>query len=143
MDAGKYEEALELYREAGIIPDAIGAALWDDQPLMSAKFHTAFCLDKLGQREEALPLWETVAARAGSPILKARAMVEMGRKDEAKKLLEGRIAGWKREMELEDSGYFRAQPFFISYMEDARREREAVYNGQIREAEKLLASAGL
>ena len=110
---------------------------------MSAKFHTAFCLDKLGRREEALPLWETVAARAGSPILKARAMVELGRKDEAKKLLEGRIAGWKREMELEDSGYFRAQPFFISYMEDARREREAVYNGQIREAEKLLASAGL
>ena len=85
-----------------------------------------------------MPLWETVAARAGSPILKARAMLELGRKEEVKGLLEGRIAGWKREMELKDSGYFRAQPFFISYMEDAEREREEVFSGQIRQAEKLL-----
>ena len=142
-DAGQYEEALRLYEEAGVIPDAIGAALWDDQPLMHAKFNTAYCLDKLGRREDAVPLWETVAARAGAPLLKARAMLELGRKEEAKKLLEGRIAGWKREMELQDSGYFRAQPFFISYMEDAGREREAVFSGQIREAERILTEAGL
>ena len=143
LDAGQYEDALRLYEEAGVIPDAIGAALWDDQPLMHAKFNTAYCLDKLGRREEAVPLWEIVAARAGAPLLKARAMLELGRKEEAKKLLEDRIAGWKREMELKDSGYFRAQPFFISYMEDAGREREAVFSGQIRQAEKILADAGL
>ena len=70
-------------------------------------------------------------------------MLELGRKEEAKTLLEGRIAGWKREIELKDSGYFRAQPFFISYMEDAGWEREAVFSEQIRQAEKILAEAGL
>ena len=139
-DRGNYEAALQLYEEAGVIPDGIGAALWDDQPLMHAKYNTAYCLDKLGRREEAIPLWETVAARCWSPILKARAMQQLGRTEEAGKLLEGKISGWKNEMALRDSGYFRAQPFFISYMEDAAREREEVFSGQIREAEKLLAA---
>ena len=138
FDAGDYANALNIYREAAVIPDYIGAGLWDESPLMDSKYYSALCLEKLGNEDEAKAILAVVADKAGDPLLRAKAMKALGRGKEAADYLAGLISGWRHELTLVDSGYFGASPFFISYMEDAKTERKNAFESKIAAAQKLI-----
>ena len=141
---GKYEEALEAFRTAQVIPDNLGAGLWHVDPLVPSQYYEALTLTKLGRIDEANKIYDYISKihldffsdmyLPELPIYEAISLMKLGLDDEAQALLAKYIARWENEMERHDSGYFNQQPFFISYLDDAKTERDAFYS-------KLLAFA--
>lgn len=135
---GEYEKALEAFRTAQVIPDNLGAGLWHVDPLVPSQYYEALTLEKLGHADEAAKIYEYIAGihldffsdmyLAELPIYEAMSLKKLDREDEADALLTKYIDRWQSEMKRVDSGYFAQQPFFISYLDDAKTERDAYYN---------------
>ncbi len=144
---GKYEEAIEAFRTAQVLPENLGAGLWHECPLVPAKYQEALLLEKLGRTGEAFELYNyfnTLYVDFFSnmhlpmlPVYQALGDIRMGKKEEAAALLDRTLAGWRREMTRRNSGYFGTTPFFIPFMDDPVRMREQYYRPLIQEAEAV------
>ena len=136
--AGDYEKALEAFRTAQVIPDNLGAGLWHVDPLVPSQYYEALTLTKLGKIDEANKIYEYISDiyldffsdmyLPELPIYEAMSLIKLGREDAAQALLAKYITRWENEKKRVDSGYFAQQPFFISYLDDAKTERDAFYN---------------
>ncbi len=144
---GKFEEAIEAFRTAQILPENLGAGLWHECPRVPAKYQEALLLEKLGRRDEAFAIYQyfnTLYVDFFSnmhlpllPVYQALGDIRMGKKEEADALLDKTIAGWKHELSRRNSGYFGTTPFFIPFMDDPVKMREQYYLPLIREAEAV------
>ncbi|MBQ2863434.1 MAG: tetratricopeptide repeat protein, partial [Clostridia bacterium] len=141
---GEYEKALEAFRVAQVIPDNLCAGLWHVDPLVPSQYYEALTLEKLGRADEAAKIYEYISGiyldffsdmyLPELPIYEDLSLKKIVREDESDALLSKYIERWQNEMKRVDSGYFNQQPFFISYLDDAKVERDAYYS-------KLLAFA--
>ncbi len=135
---GEYEKALEAFRTAQVIPDNLGAGLWNPDLLVPTQYYEALTLQKLGKNDEAAKIFEYISDiyldyfsesyLPEIPVYEAMSLIKLGREAEADALLTKYLDVWENEKKRVDSGYFEQQPFFISYLDDAKTERATFYN---------------
>ena len=146
---GDIAGALKAYRDGQIIPDNLGAGLWNDAPLMPLIYGEGICLDMLGERDAARKKYETVLSLQVDfftnmqepllPVYQALALSRLGRADEARELANRTISGFEGARELRDGGYFATTPFFDCYFSDAKTARAERYDALISSARRLIS----
>lgn len=142
LAAGQPETALEHFRKAQVLPDNLGAGLWNDVLLVPHRYYEAVCLQKLGRQAEAaerldwimvhkqdyftdmhlpeLPCWQAMTR-----------LLQGGHEPEARERIVAHLHAQERATSAIDPGYRKTTPFFISYMEDAKRIRQAGIDWQL------------
>ena len=130
---GDCARALEHFRAAQVLPENLGAGLWNEVLLAPHRYAEGVCLKMLGREEEAekcfrfvcdlpqdyfsdmhlpeLPCWQALAHR------------QLGHDAKALELLARHEQKWRQAREARDPGFFKTTPFFISFLEDAPQMR--------------------
>ena len=83
-----------------------------------------------------------IAETSPDILQRARLLIKLGRKDEAVLLLGKKLDEWKTEMKKRDSGYYSAQPAYLSYLEPSAADRKRRFGPLIKEAEKIMEEIG-
>ena len=138
FSSNKFQEAAEAFKKAQILPQNLGAGLWNECRLVPNQFYYAKSCEKIGKSDEAqkiydnilkleidyfsnmhlpeLPYYQAMAYTAKGNFLMGRAIIDKYQKK------------WKEKLEEKDAGYFDTTPFFISYCDDAQIIRKGYYS---------------
>ena len=136
---GEIDTALENYLAAQSIPEWLDGNISGESPFARAKLGEAECLlRKNPDDEKAKAILARLCDIHPDTFVRADLLMRVGRKDDAVKLLEGRISDWKRQLKICESGYYRSQPAFLSYLEPAAAERRRIFSPLIKRAEETL-----
>lgn len=148
FEEGEYEKAIEEFRTAQIIPDNLGAGLWQVGPIIPSKYNEALCLGYMGKEDEAKEIFDYIIGLdvdffsnmhlPSLPCYQTLSLLQIGKEKEAFEHITHYMNIWKEEIVRKDSGYFSATPFFISYIEKAEKARSKYYSALINEAQQIL-----
>ena len=148
LERGDDDAAMTAFENAQVLPENLGAGLWHFAPLVPAKYQQALLFEKRGEKEKAFEIYKffnylyvDYFSNMNLPLLpvyQALGNIRMGNVAEAKAQLEKAIADWTFERDREDSGYYGTTPFFIVYMDDAKKARYADYQARIDTAKAVL-----
>lgn len=137
MKEQKYEQALEAFRKAQILPQNLGAGLWNECKLVPHQYYEAQCLDALGQAEAAEDIYSHILRlkvdfftdmyQKEVPYYLALSSRRMGDELAGRAIMDKFFQAWSRELQVEDAGYFATTPFFISYCDDPAQMRTAQF----------------
>ena len=129
--------ALARFRQAQQLPDNLGAGLWHEAWLVPHQYYEAICLEQLGQPAAARLIYEHIVGLTidyfsnmhlpGLPCWQALALLRLGRAEDARQALQTAETRWQQALRQPDAGYFKATPFFISYMEQPQSLRRGLY----------------
>ena len=135
LRARQPEEALRCFKSAQVLPDHLGAGLWNDVLLVPHRYFEGMALKALSREAEAREAFGWILEFKQDyftdmflpelPCWQAATLTAMGRAPEAEKLCAEHLSRWAQAARREDAGYFRTTPFFISYMEDPAAQRAA------------------
>lgn len=158
MLAGDLETALGHFREGQILPQNLGAGIWNHCKRVPLQYHEALCLEKLGQREEARSIFFRIAAiqieyfsnmhLKELPYYQAKSYQHLHEALKGQHLMTKYNREWKEIIDVKDPGYFGTTPFFLSFVEEPAKLRKAqylyltalckAYRGQKEEAADLM-----
>ncbi len=146
--SGDFKAALAGYRRGQVIPENLGAGLWNDAPLMPLVCREGLCLKALGDAEAAKECFVRVISMEVDffsnmqepllPIWQATALRALGRNAEAEALAAETLHGFEHSRRLADGGYFTTTPFFNCYIDDPAKARDAHFGSLIERAKKIL-----
>ena len=142
--SGDVKAAMDAYIAAKTIPDWLDGSIGGEAPFIRAMLGEAECMRELSPNDTS-PADKIVAhiAETSPDILqRARLLIKLGRKDEAVPLLGKKLDEWKTEMKKRDSGYYSAQPAYLSYLEPSAADRKRRFGPLIKEAEKIMEEIG-
>jgi len=130
---GKPEQALTSFRAAQVIPDELGAGVWNVAMLVPPAWFEATALRQLGRVAEADAICRRLAEMPvdlfsamyvpALPYYRACANRDLGQTEAAVRMLRDMLASAQDALVRSDSGPFRVTPFFISYQDEPARER--------------------
>lgn len=136
-DACNMEKALELFRLGQILPQSLGAGIWNHCKLIPLKYHEALCLEKLGKQKEANDIFRYIATVTIEyfsnmhlkelPYWQAKAWEHLGEKIKAQQLMTKYQREWKKIIDIKDNGFFGTTPFFVSFMDSPEKLRKSQY----------------
>ena len=148
---GRYDKALEAFDTALVLPENLGAGLWNDGPLAPSLYGKARTLVKLGKTDTAAEVYRQILAmkvdffsdmhQPTLPIWQACALRELGEWEKAEVLYRTTLEKFAGSKEKKDSGYFTTTPFFNCYIDPADTAREAHFAGLLRDAETVYRTA--
>lgn len=134
---GNTEKALEVFRNGQILPQNLGAGIWNHCKLVPLKYFEAICLEKLGNKTEADALFRYIATieieyfsnmhLKELPYYQACAWRHLGENLKGQQLITRYRREWSGIAKTVDNGFFSTTPFFISFMDDPRKMRMAQY----------------
>ncbi len=138
MNNCQFSEAADAFQKAQILPQNLGAGLWNECKLVPHQFYLAQCYEKMGQPDKAneiyshilelkidyfsnmhlpeLPYYQAMAYVAKGDFWSGRALIDISQK------------AWHEAIHKSDAGYFTTTPFFISYCDDASSVRKAYFS---------------
>ena len=61
FDNGNFEKAMEFFRFGQVLPQSLGAGIWNHCKLIPLKYHEALCLEKLGKKADADKIFTYIA----------------------------------------------------------------------------------
>lgn len=138
---GEYEAAMARFKSAQVLPDTLGAGLWNEVLLVPHRFFEAECLTALGRSDEANAIYFDIAAllidyfsNMQLPELRcwqALCWARLGQAGRGVMMLKEHIRIFEDGKARRDAGYFKTTPFFISFMEPAKMLRDASCDWQI------------
>ena len=131
----QYDRALVHFQNAQVLPDNLGAGLWNDVLLVPHQYYEAVCLQKLNREAEARAVLEHVLllktdyfSNMYLPELacwQAKIYRHTGKPAVAESLLSTHVRIYQKLQRSRLPGYFRATPFFISYQPDPQTQQQA------------------
>lgn len=137
LDKGNIETAIELFRNGQILPQSLGAGIWNHCKLIPLKYHEALCLKLLGQKSEANEIFSYIANvrieyfsnmhLKELPYWQAKSFIHLGEPTKAQHLITKYLREWKQIKYTKDNGYFGTTPFFIPFIDEPQRLRKAQY----------------
>lgn len=132
---GNISEALEIFRKGQILPQSLGAGIWNHCKLVPLKYFEAVSLHKLGKKAEAdeiLTYIATIGIEYFSnmhlkelPYYQACAWRHLGEDIKAQRLITKYRREWSGIDKIKDNGFFGTTPFFISFTDNPKQLRRA------------------
>lgn len=137
LQQGEYQQALEYFRVGQVFPDNLGAGIWNIAMNVPSMYYEAQALDHIAPKK-AGEIYRFIAEMGidfftymylpGVDYYRAMAFRSLGDEVKAKALLEAAIVKWQDDKKKPDHGYFKATPFFLSYLEDPANVRQQHYD---------------
>ena len=138
MAQNKMKEAAECFSKGQILPQNLGAGLWNIVKLVPYKYYEGICLKSLGQEAKAKENFEFITNieidyfsnmhLPELPYYQALCYQEIGERLKGDVLVNYTLQEWKEAIDKTDPGYFSTTPFFICFCDDAKRQRTAYYS---------------
>ena len=135
MADGRPADALDSFRAAQVLPQSLGAGLWNRCKLVPARFCEATALEQLGRTAEAQQIFRDIADieieyfsnmnLKELPYFQAYALCHLGEPLEAQKRMTKYAREWAQIADGTDNGYFATTPFFLSFVDDPSVLRKA------------------
>ena len=136
-DAGNYDKAIEYFAKGQILPQSLGAGIWNHCKLIPLKFHEALCLEKLGQTDRADEIFRYIATTEIEyfsnmhlkelPYYQALSFDHLGESLKGQHLITKYFREWEKIKDVKDNGYFGTTPFFIPFVDEPTKLRQAQY----------------
>ena len=137
LEKGNTEKALESFKKGQILPQSLGAGIWNHCKLVPLKFFEAVCLEKLGKKEKADEIFSYIANIGIEyfsnmhlkelPYYQAYAWQHLGDNVKAQRLITKYRREWSGIDKTADNGFFGTTPFFISFTDDPKQLRRALH----------------
>jgi len=137
MRQNKMQEAAICFKEAQTLPQNLGAGLWNYVRLVPYKYYEAICLKAIGREDQAKANFEYITSfeidyfsnmnLPELPYYQALSYRELGMCLKGDVLINYKLKDWKEALHAADAGYFSTTPFFISYCDQAKQQRNAYY----------------
>ena len=137
LEKGNTEKALEIFKKGQILPQSLGAGIWNHCKLVPLKFFEAVCLEKLGKREKADEIFSYIANIGIEyfsnmhlkelPYYQAYSWRHLGENIKAQRLITKYRREWSGIDKTADNGFFGTTPFFISFTDDPKQLRRALH----------------
>lgn len=137
LDNGNTEKALEVFRKGQILPQSLGAGIWNHCKLVPLKYFEALSLEKLGNKAAADEIFRYIATIGIEyfsnmhlkelPYYQARALRHLGEKIKAQRLITEYRREWSGIDKVSDNGFFGTTPFFISFTDNPNQLRRALH----------------
>ena len=132
-----YLKALNHFKTAQMFPKNLGAAVWHEVMKVPHMYYEAICNEKMGKTEVAEHLYEAIIdipftyfTKMYLPSFeyyKILSYEAFGNSDERDALLESLINECSSNIAKKDYGFFKATPFFVSYLEKPENARKVHY----------------
>lgn len=133
LDNGDTQKALEYFRCGQVLPQSLGAGIWNHCKLIPLKYHEALCLEKLGEKEKADEIFRYISGVTIEyfsnmhlkelPVWQAKSFEHLGEPLKAQHLITKYYPKWKSIKDTKDKGNFCTTPFFISFIDDSKELR--------------------
>lgn len=137
LDNGNYEKAIEYFREGQILPQSLGAGIWNHCKLIPLKFYEAICLENIGEKSKADEIFRYIATTEIEyfsnmhlkelPYFQALSFNHLGEELKGQHLITKYFREWSKIKDIRDNGYFGTTPFFIPFVDEPARLRKAQY----------------
>lgn len=137
MQENKMQEAANYFKDAQILPQNLGAGLWNYVRLVPYKYYEAICLKELGQADRAKQNFEFITSfeidyfsnmnLPELPYYQGLAYRELDMPLKGLVLINYKLQEWEEGINTEDAGFFATTPFFISFCDKAKQQRNAYY----------------
>jgi tetratricopeptide (TPR) repeat protein len=161
MKAGNYEKALELLTFGQILPQSLGAGIWNHCKYIPMRYRAALCLEALGRKSEADEIYTYIATTEIEyfsnmhlpelPYYQALSYDRLGESFKARSLITKYRRAWSTFEDVVDNGFFATTPFFMPFIEEPKKLRRAkalYFNGLVdrylgldAEADKKMAES--
>lgn len=132
---GKFQEAMNYFAEGQVLPQSLGAGIWNHCKLIPLKYHQALCLKELGYTKEANEIFSYISTTQIEyfsnmhlkelPYYQALSLNELGKNTAAVQCITTYLREWEKIADVKDSGYFSTTPFFISFVDTPEKLRKA------------------
>ena len=137
LDSGNFTKAIEYFREGQILPQSLGAGIWNHCKLIPLKFYEAICLEKIGEKTKADEIFRYIATvqieyfsnmhLKELPYFQAYSFNHLGEEIKGQHLITKYFREWSRIVDIKDNGYFGTTPFFIPFVDEPTKLRKAQY----------------
>ena len=137
LEKGNTEAAIELFRKGQVLPQSLGAGIWNHCKLIPLKHHEALCLELLGKKTEADEIFSYIANFTIEyfsnmhlkelPYWQAKAFMHLGEPTKAQHIMTKYLREWSKIQHTKDNGYFGTTPFFIPFVDEPQMLRRAQY----------------
>ena len=137
LDKGNLEKAIEYFREGQVLPQSLGAGIWNHCKLIPLKFHEAVCLENIGEKAKADEIFRYIATveieyfsnmhLKELPYFQALSFNRLGEELKGQHLITKYFREWSKIKDIKDNGYFGTTPFFIPFVDDPAKLRKAQY----------------
>lgn len=135
LEQGEIRQALEFFREGQVLPQSLGAGIWNHCKRIPLKFHEAICLERLGENEQAKAIFRYIADTEIEyfsnmhlkelPYYQALAHDRLGDGVCGQQLITKYRREWDKIKQVKDNGYFATTPFFIPFVDAPEKLRRA------------------
>lgn len=130
LKEGNVEKALEVFKNGQILPQSLGAGVWNHCKLVPLKYMEAVCLEKSGEKAKANEIFSYIANIGIEyfsnmylkelPYYQALSFEHLGESLKAWKIINEYRRKWGNIDKIKDNGFFGTTPFFISFMDDPK-----------------------
>ena len=137
LGSGNVKEALEIFRKGQILPQSLGAGIWNHCKLVPLKYFEAVCLEIIGEKVKADEIFTYIATIGIEyfsnmhlkelPYYQACAWKHLGEEIKAQRTITKYRREWSGIDKIRDNGFFGTTPFFISFTDDPKRLRRALH----------------
>lgn len=133
-----YAKAIEMFRSAQVLPQNLGAGIWNHCKNIPCRFFEAVCLENLGKKSEAESIYRYIVDTEIEyfsnmhlkelPWYQALSYDRLGEHIKGVQLMTSYRRIWAEALTRKDSGYFATTPFFIPFTDNAADMREAQFS---------------
>ena len=135
MRKGDYQKALELSRKGQMLPQSLGAGIWNHCKYIPLRYREALCLEELGRREEAEEIYRYISSTEIEyfsnmhlpelPYYQALSYDRLGENCKSRKLMTVYMRKWSKMESVMDNGFYVTTPFFMPFIEEPERLRSS------------------
>ena len=128
---------MEFFRLGQVLPQSLGAGIWNHCKLIPLKYHEALCMEQLGQNGPAAEIFRYIAGTEIEyfsnmhlkelPYWQANALTHLGEHTKAQHLIIRYLRQWSGICRTRDNGFFGTTPFFISFVDEPAKLRRGLY----------------
>lgn len=137
FESGNIEGAIELFRKGQVLPQSLGAGIWNHCKLIPLKYHEALCLEILNKKVETDEIFSYIANVTIEyfsnmhlkelPYWQAKSFMHLGEPTKAQHIMTKCLREWSKIQHTKDNGYFGTTPFFIPFVDEPQKLRRAQY----------------
>ncbi len=137
-EKGDHLSALEHFRAAQVLPEHLGAGIWNRCRLVPYRYGEALCLRLMGEREASDRILTEITEieidyfsnmhLKELPYYQALCYRLLGREARGCALMTEYRRRWQEALNAHDSGYFSTTPFFLPFTDTASDMRCAQYS---------------